>query len=105
MEEDSIIGLIFKSNVVENVPSWHHQAVKSVDGTSLKVTAVTETDGYPIIECIERTDKTMIIGFQFHPEAALVKHKNGVDNAENYMKRDLAILPFTYLIDGVAASK
>ncbi len=98
-EKDSIIESIFTSDVIKDVPSWHHQAVKSVDGTKLKVTAVTETDGYPIIECIERSDKTMIIGFQFHPEAAFVKYKNGVSNAENYMEKDLAIKPFVYFMD------
>ena len=37
------------------------------------------------IEAIERTDKTLAIGLQFHPEAAMVKHIAGSANKDSYM--------------------
>jgi len=43
-----------------------------------------------MVECIERTDKNLIVGIQFHPEAAYVKHLKNVPNANNYMTKELA---------------
>lgn len=69
-DRDSIIGKIIGEEKLENVPSWHHQAVMSVDNTSLKITGVCETCGKQIIEAIERTDKSYVVGYQFHMEVA-----------------------------------
>ena len=72
-EQDSLLYEIVGRDVIEDVPSWHHQAVKSVEGTKLKVTGVTETSGIDIIEAVERTDKTFVLGLQFHPEIDVVR--------------------------------
>ncbi|MBQ0070323.1 MAG: gamma-glutamyl-gamma-aminobutyrate hydrolase family protein, partial [Spirochaetales bacterium] len=60
----SLLGTV----VLNGVPSWHHQAVRSIEGTPLLVSATTETQGETIIEGVERTDKTFAIGIQWHPE-------------------------------------
>ncbi|MCI1735594.1 MAG: gamma-glutamyl-gamma-aminobutyrate hydrolase family protein [Bacilli bacterium] len=76
---------------LEGCPSWHHQALLSVDNTALKVTGTTLTDTLPMIEAIERTDKTYAIGLQFHPEAALVKNLENAANKTDYMSADTAL--------------
>lgn len=86
----SHLSKITGESVVKNVPSWHHQALLSVENTPLKVTGSTATDGYPMIECIERNDKTYEVGFQFHPEAAIVKHLNKTENHDKFMSYDEA---------------
>lgn len=96
---ESIIYDIFGAETISAAPSWHHQAVESVEGTNLIVTASTETNGYDVIEALERTDKSMIIGFQFHPEAAIAKNLSHCENAGSYMDPAEAILVFEYLID------
>lgn len=59
---------IVGSTELKNVSSWHHQAVKGVEGTNLTVVAKTTVDGIDIIEAVERQDKTFCLGVQFHPE-------------------------------------
>lgn len=86
------------SETVSNVPSWHHQAVLSVEGTSLKVTAVTKTSGIDIIEAVERTDKPFFIGLQYHPEVAVAKHANGAADASRFMDYDNALCYFRALV-------
>lgn len=70
---------------IKNVPSWHHQSLLSVDGTPLKMSGYTIVNDMKMIEAIERTDKTLAIGLQFHPEAAMVKHIVGSANKDSYM--------------------
>jgi putative glutamine amidotransferase len=77
-------------STIEGVPSWHHQALLSVENTPLKVTGITPTDGIDMIECIERTDKSYEVGFQFHPEAALVKNLDNAANKDKFMSYDEA---------------
>ena len=67
-DSSSLLRKIVGTDVIRDVPSWHHQAVRSVEGTPLKVTAITPTEGIDIIEAVERTDKRFIIGVQYHPE-------------------------------------
>ena len=78
-------------------PSWHHQAVKNVDNTRLVVTGYTDTNGVQMIEAIERKDKTFAVGLQFHPEAALVKHLENVENRDQYMDYDTALSVFRWI--------
>ena len=59
---------IVGSAELKRVSSWHHQAIKSVEGTNLAVVAKTNVDGIDIIEAVERQDKTFCLGVQFHPE-------------------------------------
>ena len=69
----SLLYRLTGSAILRNVPSWHHQAVRSVDGTRLKITASTETQGEEIIEAVERPDKSFALGLQFHPVIAVVR--------------------------------
>jgi putative glutamine amidotransferase len=81
----SILRSITGGDTLKGVPSWHHQALLSVANTPLKVTGTTATDGIDMIECIERTDKKYEVGFQFHPEAAVVKNLESASNKDKFM--------------------
>ena len=96
--EGTLLSEIYGTSEVEKVPSWHHQAVKSVEDTSLIVTAKTETNGIDIIEAVERTDKSFAVGLQFHPEAAAVKHLEKAENAAQFMDYSAAMQCFDYFI-------
>ena len=68
IDKDSLLYDVVNADVLKNVSSWHHQAVKSVEGTGLTVTAKTTLNGVDIIEAVENKDKTFCVGVQFHPE-------------------------------------
>ena len=72
-EKESILSHLTKGNIISNVPSWHHQAVKNIEGTRLKITGITVTNGTNMIEAVERPDKTFSLGLQYHPEIAVVR--------------------------------
>ena len=72
-DRDCLLFRAVGKQIIENVPSWHHQAVRSVEGTRLKVTGITETAGIDLIEAVERPDKSFVLGLQFHPEIAVVR--------------------------------
>ena len=72
-DRDCLLFRAVGKQTIENVPSWHHQAVRSVAGTRLKVTGITETAGINLIEAVERPDKSFVLGLQFHPEIAVVR--------------------------------
>ena len=82
-------------------PSWHHQAVKTVRDTPLRVTARTVTDGIPIIEGLERTDKDWVVGVQYHPEVAVRYYVDEEENANQFMDMDDALVYFRAVIDQV----
>ena len=63
IDEDSLLAKIVGKTTL-NANSWHHQGVKDL-GENLKVTATSE-DG--MIEGIERTDCSYVVGVQCHPE-------------------------------------
>ena len=98
VETDSVLYDMVGTEDLTGCPSWHHQAVKSVENTPLRVTGFTDTDGISIIEAVERTDKTFAVGMQFHPEAAVVKHLDGAANREDFMSYDAAISIFERLL-------
>lgn len=98
IESNSILYDIVGTNTLTGCPSWHHQAVKSVDNTRLAVTGYTETNGIQMIEAVERTDKTFAVGLQFHPEAAIVKHLNNAENQDDYMTDDTALSFFQWIV-------
>ena len=100
----SIAAEIYGTETITGCPSWHHQAIMSVYQTRLNVTGYTETDGFNMIEAVERTDKRLAIGFQFHPEAAVVKHLDNAENKDDYMDYDTAISVFTWLVEEVSQS-
>lgn len=72
-DRDCLLFRAVGKQTIENVPSWHHQAVRSVEGTRLRVTGITETAGIDLIEAVERPDKSFVLGLQFHPEIAVVR--------------------------------
>ena len=94
----SLIRQIAGTDSIARVPSWHHQAIRSVEGTALKVTAVTPTNGVNIIEAVERTDKPFFVGVQFHPEVAVSKHVNKDPDASRFMSYDEAMRYFRALV-------
>lgn len=83
--------------IIRKVPSWHHQACGDVAGTPLKVTGITLTDGIPVIEAIERTDKPFALGVQFHPEEAVRMNLDG-EAAASFMPLDEGLAYFRALI-------
>jgi putative glutamine amidotransferase len=95
---DSFLYEMTGTETLTGCPSWHHQAVKSVDNTQLVVTGYTETDGIRMIEAVERTDKTFAVGLQFHPEAALLKHLENAENQGDYMDYDTALSIFRWVV-------
>ena len=97
--KDSLAYNIYQKNLLTGCPSWHHQAVLNVDDTNLVVSGSVDTNSEKIIEIIEYTGKDFIIGFQFHPEAAVVKHLKGADNAVDFMDCETALLVFEALIN------
>lgn len=94
----SLIRQIAGTDSIARVPSWHHQAIRSVERTALKVTAVTPTNGVNIIEAVERTDKPFFMGVQFHPEVAVSKHVNIDPDASRFMSYDEAMRYFRALV-------
>jgi putative glutamine amidotransferase len=94
----SLLYAISGTDVIRDVPSWHHQAVGDVTGTPLKVTGVTPTDGADVIEAIERTDKCFALGVQYHPEEAVRKHHADAPDAARFMTLQKAISYFVALI-------
>lgn len=89
-DKDSALYDVVGDTMLYGVPSWHHQNIRSVDGTNLKVTGVTDTCGYEMIEAIQYVGKKYIVGFQFHPETAAAKHIKKVGNASDYMSKEQA---------------
>ena len=96
---DSVILGIMGTGQLSGCPSWHHQGVRSIEGTALKVTGYTETDGMMMIEGLERTDKTCAFGIQYHPEAAVAKYLDDAPNKTDYMDYDAALAVFEWVVD------
>ena len=97
IDTDSILYSIVHQDSLDNCPCWHHQVVRSVEGTRLDVAARTVTEGVEMIETVERTDKTYAIGVQFHPEISITKVLDGEANAADYLDYDTALLLFERL--------
>ena len=72
IETDSWMYDIVGADKLENVSSWHHQAVTDVTSdTGLTVVAKTTVNGLDIVEAVENQSKTFCLGVQFHPETML----------------------------------
>ncbi len=102
---DSILYDIVGKTGLAGCPSWHHQALRSVDNTRLKVTGTLNVSGVDMIEAIERADKTCALGVQFHPEAAVVKNLKNAENAADFMSTKKALRFFEYLLDAASSYK
>ena len=98
-DSTSLLFAISATDIIRDVPSWHHQVVGDVTGTPLKVTGIAPTDGVDIIEAIERTDKHFALGVQYHPEEAIRKHINGLPDADRFMPLEDAVKYFSALIE------
>lgn len=96
---DSLLHKVTNADTLTGCPSWHHQALRNVNDTRLRVVGTLDTDGIEMIEAIERPDKTFALGLQFHPEAAVVKHLENAENADSFMSCDDALRFFTVLLD------
>ena len=94
----SLLHGIAGSSRLANVPSLHHQAVKSVEGTPLRVSGTADLCGVETIEAVERTDCTFALGVQFHPEAAAAKHLYGASDAEEYLSYEQALAFFQAIV-------
>lgn len=103
LDQNSHIYDIVGEETLTGCPSWHHQAVKSVENTRLAVVGTTDTNGVPMIEAVERLDKTFAVGLQFHPEAAVVKNLDDAENKGDFMDYDTALSFFRYIVSGAAA--
>ena len=99
LDTDSMIGRIMGTDHLTGCPSWHHQAVRGVEGTPLRVTGHTVTDGVDLIESVERTDKTCAFGIQYHPEATVGKYLDDDDNKGDYMDYDSALRLFRWVVN------
>lgn len=98
IEEGSIAHAFSKETLIKGAPSWHHQAVESVEGTNLKVTGTLDVNGVDMIEIVERTDCDFAVGLQYHPEASIDKNTDCQTNAADYMSYDDALEVFDYLV-------
>lgn len=94
LSEGTIAREIYGKDVLEGVPSWHHQVLTGLEGTELKLAGYTEVNGIRTAEIVERRDKDYAIGFQFHPEAAYIKHIDEKENSSLFMDKETASLVF-----------
>ena len=99
LSKDSLIYKTYGNELIKNAPSWHHQAVESVDGTDLKVTAISSVGGVDIIEAVESITVRFALGVQFHPEFAYQYHKDDEPTAYKFMDVPEALTFFSSLID------
>ena len=94
LTEGTKVREIFDTDTLENVPSWHHQALTGLEDTELVLAEYTDVNGLETVEIIERADKDFVFGFQFHPEAAYVKNLEGAENSSDFLDQDTAAIIF-----------
>lgn len=94
LTEGTKVREIFDTDTLENVPSWHHQALTGLEDTELVLAGYTDVNGLETVEIIERADKDFVFGFQFHPEAAYVKNLEGAENSSDFLDQDTAAIIF-----------
>ena len=99
--ENSLLHKAVGALTIEKCPSWHHQAIGSLEGNNAIVTATTTADGVEIVEALERTDARFVIGVQYHPEVVLYKQDKGEENLSRFMSRDEALLYFQALKEAI----
>ncbi len=84
---------------LENVSSWHHQAIGSLEGTDLIQTARTVDKGIEIVEGIENPTKKFFVAVQFHPENDLKHVLVQGEDPKNYMDQDISMKFFKALVE------
>ena len=98
---NSLLHKILGQAVITGTPSWHHQAIGSLEGTKAIVTASTVAGGVEIVEALERTDCRFVVGVQYHPEYVLTKKGTHDPNGTPYMSREEALRLFRALKDAI----
>lgn len=88
---------------IDNVSSWHHQALLSIKGTPLIQTAETVRGGISIVEGIENPYKDFIVGVQFHLENDLKEVLINGKDPSGFCDTDTCLRFFQALVK--AASK
>ena len=93
-----MLAIVSGATMIQDLRTYYNdKGLLSIEGTPLKVIAVTPTAGIDIVEAIERTDKPFFIGLQYHPEVAVTKHADGADDASRFMSYDDALRYFRAL--------
>ena len=62
IDKESWLYDIVNADTLDNVSSWHHQAVRSVEGTDLTVVAQTVDNGVTIIEGRGESEQHLLPG-------------------------------------------
>lgn len=94
---------IVGADKLENVSSWHHQAILSVEGTDLIQTAETvDKGGVSIVEGIENPTKKFCVAVQFHPENDLKHVLVEGEDPKDYMDQMIALRFFQELVKAAA---
>ena len=96
--KDSLLYRITGKEVIDNVPSWHHQAVISVEGTPLDVVGTYDTNGVEMIEAVENKKLRFCLGVQFHPEISVAKVAAQSEDADKYTDYDTSLSFFKALL-------
>ena len=102
-DRGSLLWSIARTDTIHGAPSWHHQVVGEVNGTPLRVTAITHDDGVDIIEAIERIDKRFALGVQYHPETAVRKHLDHESDEHLFMSVQEGLAYFRALVQAAQA--
>lgn len=99
IDRESALYDAYRSERIRNMPSRHHQALGSVEGTGLTVTATAHTLGEDLIEAVERTDRSYAVGVQAHPEAAIRKLREHDGSLSRYIPAEEALWLFRHFAD------
>ncbi|MDY5930496.1 MAG: gamma-glutamyl-gamma-aminobutyrate hydrolase family protein [Candidatus Ornithospirochaeta sp.] len=99
IDRESALYDAYRSGRIRKMPSRHHQALGSVKGTKLKVTATAHTLGEDLIEAVERTDRSYALGVQTHPEAAIRKLREHDEGRSRYIPSEEALRLFRHFAD------
>ena len=62
IKEGSLAHKFSSETLIQGVPSWHHQAIASTEGTNLEVTGTLNVNGVEMIEVVECTDEEIVVG-------------------------------------------
>lgn len=81
IKKDTILYEVFGKEKI-SVNSQHHQSVKDL-GKDLRVNAIS-SDG--VIEGVESTTDTLVLGVQFHPEAMINAHEEFLNIFHHFIK-------------------
>ncbi|MDO5329640.1 MAG: gamma-glutamyl-gamma-aminobutyrate hydrolase family protein [Coriobacteriia bacterium] len=96
---DSALHKIFGTDTINNVPSWHHQLIRSVDRTPLYASGTNNTNGKDFIEAVELPGRKFAIGVQFHAELPIYLTNHNDERAKDFMDVELSRKLFQAFVD------